>query len=192
MGAGPLSEHEESEAKTPPPNYLRQWRSRAGLSQARVEKALGWHHATVSHLENNTARITNVILQKLAPLYGCQPGDLLRPVSREEMREVFGFRRPQRKKPDPAADPIEATLAHLMTELIRVRGELRTTKEECAARLNAQDKQIAAMIRTTAKAIKNTSQTTERIGRGLAILNDAINQVADPGPEAADDEPPID
>lgn len=182
----------EERPASPPPNYLRQWRVRAGLSQARVEKAFGWPHARVSHLENNRARTTPMILQALARLYGCRPADLLRPVSRDDMREVFGVRPPRQTKPELTADPIAATLTQLMTTLVKMRGELRAVKADSAARLSAQDKQIALMIKTTAQAIKNTSQTTERLGRGLAILNEAINQVAEPAPEEANEEPPID
>lgn len=185
--------HKKEQASGPPPNHLRQWRVRAGLSQSRVEKALGWHHSRLSHLENNSARITDKVLQALAPLYGCQPADMLRSVSREEMREVMGFQPPQQKKllaavTDPI-DVIAATLTHLMVKLVGVRADLRTVREESAARLDAQDKQIALLIRETAKAIKNTSQTTARIGRRLTILNETINQVAADHPEAANDEP---
>lgn len=69
-----------SEAEPPlgAPSYLRAWRKAAGLTQAQVEKILGWQKSRVSNLEVGQARITDQVLRELAPLYGAEPADLLR------------------------------------------------------------------------------------------------------------------
>lgn len=59
-------------------NYLRSWREAANLTQTQVEKKLGWQQSRVSHLERRNAPISIKVLRALAPIYGCQPFELLR------------------------------------------------------------------------------------------------------------------
>jgi hypothetical protein len=60
------------------PNHLQEWRRAAGKTQIEVEDILSWPRSRISHLENSNDVVTEAVLKALAPLYGCEPTDLLR------------------------------------------------------------------------------------------------------------------
>lgn len=61
-------------------NHLRNFRKKAGLSQAQLAEAIGAHWTTISRLENGKLEFTQEWAEKLAPVLKCSPFDL---VSRE-------------------------------------------------------------------------------------------------------------
>lgn len=68
-----------SQKREKPPNHLRAWRERSGLLQADVEHHFNWGQSRVSTLESGRGKVTDQVLNDLARLYGCRPGDLLEP-----------------------------------------------------------------------------------------------------------------
>jgi transcriptional regulator with XRE-family HTH domain len=58
-------------------SFLRQWREVAGLTEAQVERILGWPAGLVSSLEGGRYAAGEVMLQQLARLYQGQPAALL-------------------------------------------------------------------------------------------------------------------
>lgn len=60
------------------PNHLKEWRVRAGLTEANVEKVLGWEIGQAAASEALDV-IDPETLAVVAPLYGCEPNDLLGP-----------------------------------------------------------------------------------------------------------------
>jgi transcriptional regulator with XRE-family HTH domain len=183
-----LDEVEQTD-DTPPTYYLREWRRASGLKQNEVERILGWPRSRLSNLELGVAVVSDEVLELLASVYGCEPADLKHPVARELLRDALGYRAPkQQQKPAwPITDPIVATLTKVMTDLFRIRGELRTVKTESLSRLETIDNQLAAMTRDTAEAIKNTAQTAKRIEAASAILKKVIDPPVPPAEPLPDD-----
>lgn len=57
--------------------FLREWRTFRELTQEKVAEAVGVNRAHISKIENGRAAYNQPLLEKLAALYRCTPGDLL-------------------------------------------------------------------------------------------------------------------
>jgi transcriptional regulator with XRE-family HTH domain len=57
--------------------YLREWRDYRRFSQAQVGKMVGWDHSTIQRLESGQTPYDQDHLEVLAPVYGCEPMDLV-------------------------------------------------------------------------------------------------------------------
>lgn len=59
------------------PNRLREWRERRGMSQQELADAAGCSKMQISTLERGRPSLDIAWMQRLAPILGVQPGDLL-------------------------------------------------------------------------------------------------------------------
>ena len=59
--------------------YLREWRlsKRPELTQAKVADALDIDQSVISRLETGKTPYEQIMLERLAKLYGCEPADLI-------------------------------------------------------------------------------------------------------------------
>jgi transcriptional regulator with XRE-family HTH domain len=68
--------------------YLREWREHKGLSMNEAAKLIGLDHSSLQRLETWQTPYNQDHLELLAPLYGCEPHDLISrdPKSRKGIR----------------------------------------------------------------------------------------------------------
>jgi transcriptional regulator with XRE-family HTH domain len=57
--------------------YLREWREFRNLSQAQAGKMIGWDHSSIQRLEAGLTPYNQDHLEMLAPIYFCEPTDLI-------------------------------------------------------------------------------------------------------------------
>lgn len=60
-----------------PPNRIRYWREKRGLTLEQLGKRMGVTHATISRWETSNRSVTVDKLLKLAQELGCHPGELI-------------------------------------------------------------------------------------------------------------------
>ena len=60
-----------------PPNRIRQWRQRCGLSLEALAQLVGSSNQTIGRYERGERSVTIDVLLQLAPALGCKPADLL-------------------------------------------------------------------------------------------------------------------
>lgn len=63
----------------PPPNRIKEFRERAGLSMAALAEKAGMSSSQVNKLEKGERGLTDVWMRRLATALGCRPADLLLP-----------------------------------------------------------------------------------------------------------------
>lgn len=60
-----------------PPNRIREWRKKRGLSQHALGARVGTHNQQISKLETGRLRLSTHWIDKLAPALGVEPWELL-------------------------------------------------------------------------------------------------------------------
>lgn len=58
-------------------NFIREWRKFRGLTQSELGRRAGLTDGAISHVETGISAYTQKMLEAVAPVLGCTPGDLL-------------------------------------------------------------------------------------------------------------------
>lgn len=152
------------------PNFFREWREAAGLSQAAVERIHGWPASRVSNLENDRAVVTDPVLQALARSYACTPEELVAGPPPEDRIAPAIRERLAARVAQPAA------LTDALKSLQRLSAELRAIKSDLLPRLEEAEQQIEAASASIAKAISRANSLSALFERGLDSLREAAGQ----------------
>jgi transcriptional regulator with XRE-family HTH domain len=74
-----------------PGHYIRQWRIHRGLTQAELADAIAVDRTYLNKIERGKRQYAPVLLEALAPVLACKPGDLIsrRPGHSSELETVY-------------------------------------------------------------------------------------------------------
>lgn len=78
--------------KPPPRHKIKAWRQFNRYTQEQVAEQISFDRSYYSRIENGQRPYDEALLESLAALYGCKPGDLLEtdPGSGEELWTIIG------------------------------------------------------------------------------------------------------
>jgi len=161
-------------AEPQPPNHLRAWRRASGLTQTQVEKVLGWPQSRVSHLELGNASLTDQVLAMLAPLYNCEPADLLRG--------------PPTQKADK---PKVAALYEAEQTLRKLLDDFHAVKADLVPILEALESQMTRVRAAVAETVDSAVEASAMLAHTTAVLTAAIGKKPRGARAESEAEPPV-
>jgi len=125
----------------------------------------------MSHLELGNASLTDQVLVMLAPLYNCEPADLLRS--------------PPAKKAG-VEQPEVAALYGAQQTLRKLLQDFRAVKADLVPLLEALESQITGLRAAVAETVDSAVETNAMLARTTAVLAAAIGEK--PGGPRAENE----
>ena len=139
----------------PPKNYLREWREHRKLSQAEVQRRLGWNRGMVHNIEAKRTLVTETILFEFAQLYECSVGDLYKKPG--ELPTV----------PDP---PRPSALHDVLPILAQIAKNAEALRDDLGGRIDALEAELAVAREKVNEAIRESADLHDALQRAADIL----------------------